>query len=209
MAAAFSFAALEPALISAATSTQFTVTQTVTSEVAFSTPASNVTLSPSIGGLTGGTGNGGTQVVVSTNDHLGYSMTLTASSSLGMIGNTNPSNTIPAYVPAATNVPDFTFTTPVNRARFGYSVEASTTGDLVQAFKDDGANCNAGAGDTANACWLNASTTAFTIVNRSTATSASGATTTIKFRVVVNPNPVPSIPDDAYVATTTLTASAN
>ena len=97
----------------------------------------------------------------------------------------------------------------MNRARFGYSVEASTTADLVQAFKDDGANCNTGAGDTANSCWLNASTTAFTIVNRSTATVASGATTTIKFRVVVNPNPVPTIPDDAYVATTTLTASAN
>src|SRR5271156_4696775 len=79
--AAFVFSGMEPALISAATTgTQFTISQTVTSEIAFSTPGSNVTLAPSVGGITGGTGNGGTQVIVTTNDHLGYTMTLQASS---------------------------------------------------------------------------------------------------------------------------------
>jgi hypothetical protein len=135
-------------------------------------------------------------------------MTITASSSAGMIGNVN-AGTIPAYVPSATNVPDFTFTAPANTARFGYTAEASTTADLSSAFKDNGSACNTGSSDTANSCWLNASTTAFTIINRSTATTVWGATTTLKFRAVINSNPSPVIPNDVYVATTTLTATGN
>lgn len=207
---AVSFIGLEPALLEgAATEDQFTISQLVTSEISFITTATDVTLGPSLGGITGGTSNGGTQVIVSTSNTLGYNMTLTASSSLGMLGNTNQSNYIPAYVPSTVAVPDFTFTTPANRARFGYTVEASTTADLAQAFKDDGVNCNTGSADASNSCWLNASTTATTIVNRSTNTAASGSTTTIKFRVVINSNPSPSIPNDTYVATTTLTATTN
>ena len=211
MIAASLFLLAEPAISNGATtsSSQFTISQVVTSEVSFSTPASNVTLGPSLGGLTGGTSNGGTQVIVVTNDHLGYSMTLTASSSAGMLGNTNQANTIPAYVPASGVTPDFAFSVPANKAYFGYTAEASTTVDLAAGFKDNGTICGTGTNDTVNACWLNASTTAVTIVNRSTQTAASGATTTLKFRVQINANPSPAIPDDTYVATTTLTATAN
>jgi len=202
------FAVFEPAL-SLAVESQFTISQTVTAEVAFAVPPSNVTLSPSISGISGGTSNGGTQLVVTTNNTAGYSMTLTSSSSLGMIGNTNPSNYIPAYVPATANVPDLSFTVGSNLARFGYTVEASTTADLTQIFKDNGSACNAGSSDTVNSCWLNASTSAVTVVNRATQTAASGSTTTLKFRVTINSNPSPLIPSDTYVATTTLTATAN
>jgi hypothetical protein len=206
------FILAEPAISLSATSatSQFTISQTVSSEVSFLTPATNVTLAPSLGGLTGGTANGSTQVVVLTNDHLGYQMTLAASSSVGMIGNFNGANNIPALVPATPSVPDFNFNTvAANAAAFAYIVEASTTADLTQIFKDNGAVCNAGAGDTVGSCWLNASTTAVGIVNRSSATTASGATTTLKFRVIISANPSPAIPDDTYVATTTLTATAN
>lgn len=203
----FLFVLIEPTISRAVTS-QFTITQSVTAEISFSTAPSNVTMNGALAGITGGTSNGGTQLIVTTNNATGYNMTLTASSSSGMIGNAN-GGTIPAYVPSATNVPDFTFTTPANTARFGYTAEASTTADLAAAFKDNGSACNVGSADATNSCWLNASTTAFTIVNRSTATAASGATTTLKFRVVINANPSPAIPTDTYVATSTLTAVVN
>jgi hypothetical protein len=206
------FIILEPAMtFSAITATsQFTISQTVNAEVSFLTPATNVTLTPSLGGVTGGTANGSTQVVVLTNDHLGYQMTLQASSSVGMIGNFNSANSIPVIVPATPNVPNFSFNTvAANGAAFAYSIEASTTADLSQIFKDNGATCNTGSGDTIGSCWLNASTTAVQIVNRSSATTGSGATTTLKFRVIIGANPTPAIPDDTYVATTTLTATAN
>ncbi len=207
----FLFTAIEPAISFAVvtTTSQFTVQQQVDAEISFATPASNVTMSPSIGGITGGTANGATQVIVRTNSITGYNMTITASSSLGMIGNASSSNYIPAYIPATPNVPDYAFTAPANTARFGYSVKATTTSDVVQLFRDNGSACNTGTGNTFGQCWLNASSSAITIINRSLATPASGATTTLLFRVVIGSNPNPVIPNDIYVATTTLTASSN
>lgn len=201
------FLVVEPA-IGSAVEDQFTVSQLITAEISFLTPATDITMSPSLAGITGGTSNGETNVRVLTNNALGYSMSLTASSSAGMIGNAS-AGTISAYVPSSGIVPDFSFTAPANTSRFGYTVEASTTADLAAAFKDDGISCNTGAGDTVNSCWVNASTSARQIINRSSSTPASGATTTIKFRVVINSNPVPAIPQDTYVATTTLTATTN
>jgi len=203
------FVLLEPA-VSLGAGNSLVVYLNVGTEIAFATPASDVTLAPSINALSGGTANGGTQVVVKTNDLLGYSMTLAASSSVGMIGVASSSNSIPAYIPATAGLPDYSFTVPANRAYFGYTVEASTTADLTSSFKDSAGSCGAALGsDTADQCWINASASDFPIVNRNSATPASGATTTLKFRVVINPNPAPLIPNDSYVATTTLTATAN
>ncbi|MES2314375.1 MAG: hypothetical protein V4524_00345 [Patescibacteria group bacterium] len=215
----FLFVAIEPAIsLGAVTTSQFKVSQVVTTEVSFATPASNIVLSPSLGGITGGTSNGQTQVVVTTGNSTGYNMTLTASSSLGMIGNASSSNYIPAW-PATTTLPAYWMTSAsvaANTAAFAYSVAASSTADNVTLFKNNGSNtCNTGASTnsaTSNAtinCWLNASTTPVTIVNRTLQTSASGATTTLYFRVVVNSNPSPVIPNDTYVATSTLTATTN
>jgi hypothetical protein len=205
------FLLAEPVISLGATTatSQFTISQTVTSEVSFSTPASNVILSPSLGGITGGTSNGGTQVIVMTNDHLGYSMTLTASSSLGMIGNASSTNYIPAYATSSSFAADFNFNVPTNKAYFGYTVEATTTSDLAQLFKNSGSVCGTGSTDTVDACWVGATSTPLQIVNRNFQTPASGATTTLKFRVKIMPNPSPVIPDDVYVATTTLTATVN
>ncbi|MES3031030.1 MAG: hypothetical protein V4697_01300 [Patescibacteria group bacterium] len=204
---AFMFVVFEPA-ISKAIEDQFTVTQVVTAEISFLTPGTDITMSPSLAGITGGTSNGQTTIRVLTNNALGYNMTLTASSSLGMIGNSQ-GGTIPAYIHIGSTTPQFVFTTPTDTARFGYTVEASTTADLATAFKDTGAICGAGSGDTVDACWINASTSAVTIINRTTATAASGSTSTIKFRTVIDSNPVPAVPQDTYVATTTLTATVN
>lgn len=205
------FVSFEP-VISQAVQDQFEVSQVITDEITFHTTATDVSLSPALSGITGGTSNGGTQVIVRTNNSTGYTMTLTASSSAGMLGDSQ-GGTIPALSVSSPTVPDYSFdsgTVGANLAYFAYSVEASTTADLDPSFKDNGSNtCNTGSTDTVDKCWLNASTTAETIINRSTATEASGATSTLKFRVVIKQNPSPSLAEDTYTATTTLTATNN
>lgn len=206
---ALMFLVLEPT-ISNAIEDQFLVTQSITSEISFITPTADITMSPALAGITGGTANGQTTVRVLTNNALGYNMTLTASSSLGMIGNANGGR-IAALVPTTPNVPNYAFSSlAANTAGFGYTVEASTTGEITALFRDNGSNtCNTGATEGSDTCWLNASTTATTIINRATATASSGATTTIKFRTIIMSSPLPAIPQDTYVATTTLTALTN
>lgn len=206
---ALMFLVVEPAVSSSASaSSQFTVTLNVTNEISFSQGPSNVTLLPALAGITGGTANGQTQVRVLTNNNTGYSMTLNSSSSLGMIGN-GFGGVVPAYVSAVNGIPDFTFTVPANRARYGYTVEASTTNDLATIFKDNGTTCGAGVADAVDSCWLAATTTPVTIINRTSATADNGATTTLKFRAVINSNPSPIITEDIYVSTTTLTINEN
>lgn len=190
--------------------TTYTISQTVLTEIALVTPASDVVLSPIIDTSIGGTASGQTQIVVRTNDHLGYSMTMTASSSSGMVGVASSTHSIPSYETSNSGVPDFTFNIPANKAYFGYTVEASSTADLAQAFKDSAGVCDAISGsDTIDSCWIGANTTPYTVINRTNETPLSGATTTLKFRVSITANPIPALPDDSYVATTTLTATAN
>jgi len=205
--------AVEPAIGFAATTEdrQFTITQNITGDVSFVTAPTNITMSPDLGGISGGTSNGQTQVVVRTNNTTGYTMTITASSSNGMEGNAT-AGTIPALVTATPGLPDYAFssgTIGANKAYFGYTVSASTTADLNISFKDNGSVCGgAGTLDTTGFdCWLAATTTAKIIAGTTGVTD--GSTTTLKFRVVINANPSPAIPEDVYVATTTLTVTAN
>lgn len=204
-----SFVVFEP-VISRAIVDNFVVTQSITGEIAFSVPANDVTMTPPIASLTGGTSTGATQVVVTTNSVAGYNMTLGFASTTAMVGNTN-GGSIPDYTPTTGGVPDYTFTVAPNAAEFGYTVEASTTNDLDPTFRNSGVTCASGGSDDANACWIDpaASSSPETIINRTTALPQSGATTTIKFQLVVNANPVPGIPADTYTATATLTALTN
>ncbi|HLP44267.1 MAG TPA: hypothetical protein VK145_03250 [Candidatus Nanoarchaeia archaeon] len=204
---AMMFTLVEPGL-SFAIEDQFTISQTVTSEISFATTATDVTMSPSLGGITGGTSNGTTTVVVLTNDSSGYTMTIKASTSPAMDGETT-TGTIADYTPVAAGVPDFTYSVP-SSAEFGYTVLASTTSDLAQKFKDDGAStCNTGSADTSGAasCWYGLSTVATSTIFRTTATSASGSTSSVVFKLTINSGSF--VPEDTYKATTTLTATTN
>lgn len=211
------FPALEPIITSgAATSTQFTVTQYVTAEISFAEEPADVIMSPSLGGISGGNSYGSTTVRVVTNNTTGYNMTLLASSTASghALQGTTTSGYIPDFRGTATTVPSYTFSVAANRAAFGYTVSASTTADLAQQFLDNGSLCNIAIGDggtdtSSGTCWADASTTLRTIINSSAATAASGSTSTIAFRVTINSNPVPAIPEDGYVATMTLTATTN
>lgn len=161
------------------------------------TGATNITMSPSIPGISGGTANGSTTVTVTTDSPSGYSLTIAASQSPAM---QKGSDTIADYVPAGSD-PDFTFTTASADAHFGFSPEGV---DVASRFKDNGSSCNTGSLNTALACWDGLSTSPKTIASSLTPNQPSGATTTIYFRVGVGGSVAQ--PPGTYTATTTITA---
>lgn len=160
-------------------------------------PAADVTMSPSLGGLTGGTSNGSTTVTVTTDNPAGYYLTYEASSSPAM---QSPFDSIDDYDEGADA--DFAFAVVANEARFGFSPSGS---DIAPAFKDNGALCGGGGVlDTSLACWAGLSTSPITIAEASGANHPDGVATTINFRVGVGSGA--GILDGLYTATTTLTA---
>ena len=203
-ATAVCFLSFEPTVTRSASATSiFTINQTITGEISFLVLASDVTMTGAINGLTGGNATGTTQAVVLTNSPTGYTMDISfGSTSPAMIGNVTGGTGIRNY--AASSTPTFAFTASTS-AVFAYTVSASTTADVAQAFRDNGSICGSGAGDVANACWQGPTTTATRIISRSTS-AATGATTSIQFRVNVPNNPSPSVNADTYTATATLTA---
>lgn len=200
------FFVLEPSIGRSATDS-FLVSQTITDEVSFTVASADVTMVGSIAGLTGGYATGTTYVVVRSNDPQGYNMTLVFSSTTAMSGTT--SGAINNYTPTATTAPDFLWVdnSTGGAAEFGYTVRASTSGEVDPSFMNNGSACNVGATETDERCWQNPSTTPETIMNVSTAVLSS--TTTIKFKVAVPSSPSPALPSGLYVATGTLTATNN
>ena len=160
------------------------------------TAAADVTMSPAIGGITGGTANGSTSFTVTTDNPAGYTVTIKASSTPAL---QSPLDTIADYAATAAN-PDFAFSVPASESRFAFTPEGT---DIAAAFKDNGSSCNTGSGNTSLACWAGLSTSAQTIVSRTSANHTSGTLTTINFRVQSGSSHVQTA--GTYVATTTLT----
>jgi len=156
----------------------------------------SVSMSPSLSGLTGGTSNGSTTVTVVTDSGSGYSLTILASQSPAM---QSGAQSISDYSPAGGA--DFTFTTPSATAHFGYSPSGA---DITTQFKDNGAACGAGSGDTLLACWNGLSTSPVTIAEGIGSNHPLGATTIVYFRVGIGGTALKA--PGTYTATTTLTA---
>ncbi len=207
---ATTFFVIEPKVGQAVTSGPFTIKQTITSEISFLVEASNVTMTGSINGITGGTSNGTTTAVVRTNHPTGYVMSIAFadnSTPNAMLGDTTANESIHDYT-ASSSEPTYTFHTSSSSAVFAYTASAANTSDLDQSFKDNGSGtCNSGSNDTSgySTCWMEPSTSSFQIVNRGT-DADTGATTTVNFRVHVPNSPSPSLQADVYTATATLTA---
>lgn len=205
--AAGMFSVFEPALSEAIDDTHL-VQQSVTAEIIFDTTASDVVLAPAIPGLSGGTASGQTDVRVVTNNPNGYSMAIAFEDDVAMQGDLNGGQIL-NYTQDISDTPDFTFAVAANTGEFGYTVEAESAPDLAPAFLDDGGTCGVGTLDSVDSCWAAPSSTAQTVVNRTSVTDTDGASTTIKYRVQITPNADPLIPADTYTATTTLTALMN
>lgn len=204
---AVAFGILEPSLGHAVTD-DFIVTQTITSEISFVASTTDVVMDTPIQSLTGGTSNGTTTVVIRTNDNDGYNLTIHFSSTTAMSRN-GGGGVIEDYV--ATSTPDFAYNSAQIFGQLGYRVTGSVPADVDPTFRDNGAACGTGSGNTYGACWMGPETAgnAEMIINRASSTPGSGSTTTINFRVSVPANPTPTIPDGIYTATSTLTALTN
>jgi hypothetical protein len=159
-------------------------------------PPGSVTLSPSIGGVSGGTSDGSTNFTVTTDDSAGYASTLVASTSPALVG---PYGTFADYVPGG-SAPDFTFAISPSASAFGFSAQGT---DADQRFKNDGSVCNAGANSTIRTCWDGLSTSPKTVADRTSANQPSGTLTNLYFRAKSGPANIQ--PDGTYIATRTLT----
>lgn len=167
--------------------------------LAISVPG-NITLSPNIPETGGGIANGAATWTVTTDNPAGFSVTIAASTSPAL---TSGANSFANYTPGGTD-PDFTFSVATTAAEFGFTPEGA---DIVQRYRDDGATCNTGSGDTASACWDPLLTTATTIVNRATPNHPSGSTTVLRFRAESGSSNTQ--PPGSYTAVATLTVIAS
>lgn len=158
----------------------------------------DVTLSPTLGGLTGGTSNGSTTLTVITDNAAGYQLTIVASNSPAM--QSPEGNQIANYV-ASTSDPDFTFTVAAGDERFGYSPEGT---DIATRFKDNGSVCNTGSSDASLSCWDGITTTPAEFARRTSGNHPTGTNTVLRFRVGLGANAM--VTEGTYYATTTVTA---
>lgn len=139
-------------------------------------PAADVTLSPSFGGVAGGVGDGSTAWTVTTDNTAGYQLSIKASTTPAL---QSGSYAFADYVPGSSN-PDYDWSVASSASEFGYSVEGAHT---VSKFLDNGAGvCNSGGGNVADKCWLGFSMSDESIATSALPNSPAGTATTVKFR---------------------------
>lgn len=156
----------------------------------------NVTMTPSIPGVTGGIANGSTTLTAVTDSPSGYELTVESSASPAMVSG---ANSIADYAPVGGD-PDLHFSTDSTDSHFGFSPFGD---DVVQRFQTNGSSCNVSGSASSTACWDGLSTTPETIAQRTSANQPDGTDTTIYFRVGVGSSVLQA--DGSYVATTTVT----
>ena len=182
---------------------QFVIKQSIYNEIALSI-GSSLVLSPSIPGVTGGVSSGDLPFNVKTNNSLGYQVSLSFAQVVPFRHLLSPSSYIFNYVPQVVGVPDYNLVTPTKSHGFAYSVFSD---NAAQNFRHSGSTCNTGSSNTLGKCWFNQADASVptTIIERSGATGAEGATSTLQFRVVVDQNATPMLLEGEYQATVTVT----
>jgi hypothetical protein len=162
-------------------------------------PPGSVIMSPTIGGVTGGTSNGSTAFTVTTDDPAGYTATIQASSSPALVNTSSTTNTFADYSPGG-SAPDFTFSIVPTASAFAFSPQGT---DADQRFLNNTSVCNTGTNSTAQACWDGLSTSPKTIADRTSNNTPAGTLTTLYFRAQSGSSNIQV--SGTYVATTTLT----
>ena len=181
----------------------FVIKQSIYNEIALSI-GSSLVLSPSLPGVTGGVSSGDLPFNIKTNNPLGYQVDLKFSEAVPFRHLFSPSFYILNYVPVATGVPDYNLVTPTKSHGFAYSVYSD---NATQLFRHSGSTCGVGSDNTLGKCWFNRvdASVPTTIIERSGATGAEGATSSLQFRVVVDQNATPMLLEGEYQATVTVT----
>ena len=162
-------------------------------------PPESIVMSPSIGGVTGGTGNGSTTMTVTTDDAAGYQATIQASSSPALVDTSSSTNAFADYTPSG-SAPDFTFSILSTASAFAFSSQGA---DADKRFLNNGSACNSGTNSTAQTCWDGLSTSSKLVADRTTDNQPAGTQTPLWFRASSGANHIQV--NGTYVATTTLT----
>lgn len=201
----------EPAVSYGNDTATFSVHQTITDETSFLVNPTNVNMTGSINGISGGNATGTTSFVVISNNATGYYVDIAFfnnGTTEAMIGNINADEAIRDYGGDTGGEPSYTFAASTS-AQLAYTVSSNTTSDTDQSFKSNGTTaCNTGTTSAGGInCWKSPATTAFRIVNRANA-AVSGATTTIQFKINVPSGATPVPTAQAYTATATLSLFA-
>lgn len=161
----------------------------------------NVSLLPSIGGLSGGSAYGSTDILVSTNNSTGYSLQLAATSSPAL---TLGVNSFADYVTTVVDVPDFSWSIANTSSAFGFSASGD---DVASAFLSNGSACNVGVVHNSAACWKGFSVTDFVVGSSISSNAPSYTTTTISMFASAGSNR--RQPSGSYSANIVITAYAN
>jgi len=165
------------------------------------TSPTDVTMSPDIGGVSGGTGNGQAAWTVTTDSSGGYSLDIKASSAPAM---QSGANSFADYTPTVSGTPDYDWSVAVAGSEFGFTPEGN---DIISKFKDDGVDtCNTGSNDTANQCWSNLSISYENIAGSPDPNHPNGTATTVKFRAESGSSHLQV--EGSYQTTVTVTAAA-
>ena len=168
--------------------------------LALSAPGS-VSLTPAIGGLTGGTGNGSAAFTVTTDNAAGYTLAVKASTAPAL---QSGANSFTDYTPAVGGTPDFDWAVGAAAAEFGFTPEGN---HIPAKYKDNGTNaCNAGGNDTADRCWYNLGLVDETIALNGSANHPTGTQTMLKLKAESGASNYQ--PAGNYSATLTVTAIA-
>ena len=200
------FTLVEPQVTHSQVTETFTIKTSVVGESSFLVPPSDVVMTGTLNGLTGGSATGSTQFVVQSNSVSGYTVDISFEdngSGNAMIGDTTGNQAIVDYEgDEAGPEPSFGLATSTS-AQFAYTVLSTTTSDTVQSFRASGGSCNEGAGTAVGTCWKAPDVGDFPIIARG-GVATDGATSTIVFNVTIPNNPTPVPAAEGYTATATL-----
>jgi hypothetical protein len=140
------------------------------------TPAPDVSMSPSIAGLSGGTSNGTTSVAVITDNSAGYEINIKASTSPSL---KSSDDSFSDYVSVGEN-PDYDFSFDTDESVFGMSVYGD---DITSDFKNNNSDaCGTGSTITYQKCWDGLSISDNLIVQSTASNHPLGTETEILFR---------------------------
>ena len=168
--------------------------------ISLSSPG-DVTMSPAINGVTGGTGNGSASWTTTTDDPAGYTLKIKAGTDPALKYN---SYSFADYTPVGA-IPDYSWLIDSADSEFGFTPEGT---DIVAKYKDNGLDtCGTGSDTTTDKCWYGFSTTDETVSRSSSSNSPSGVATTVKFKAQSGSAHLQLEGD--YTATITVTAIAN
>lgn len=171
--------------------------------LALSSP-SDVTMTPTIPGVSGGSGNGSVFWTATTDNLAGYSFYVRSTTSPALVKSDNPAIYFDDYT-SDTN-PDYVWQVDANKAEFGFTPEGA---DIVQKFRDNGIACNTGTFDTPDTCWYNfvSANPGELIAQSNGSNHPSGTATTVKVEAQSNSAHLQEA--GTYQATITVTVLAN